>query len=345
MEKIKNQEPATKILLTFFSPSGFEIRKNYSGADWVFYLPLDTLSNAAKFIEIVKPQKAIFVKYEFWFNYLEVLYKKNIPTYFISVNVRPNHYFLKSYGAWALKQLKKVTHFFVQNKSSFDLLLKAGVTQCTIAGDTRFDRVLDISTEAKKLPVIEKFSADKKVIVAGSTWRDDEKLLAHWMKEQSTTYKDVRLIIAPHEIDEESLRELELIFSHSKSIRYSVAEEATFQNFDVLLIDNIGMLASLYNYATICYIGGGFGKGIHNILEAAVFGKPVLFGPNFHKFEEAKELIGMGGATSITNYKQLISLADMLLLDEKKYREQCEISRTFVQDKCGAVERIVKRIR
>ena len=195
------------------------------------------------------------------------------------------------------------------------------------------------------MPVIEKFCADKKVIVAGSTWRDDEKLLAHWMKEQSTTYKDVRLIIAPHEIDEESLRELELIFSHSKSIRYSVAEEATFQNFDVLLIDNIGMLASLYNYATIAYIGGGFGKGIHNILEAAVFGKPVLFGPNFHKFEEANELIGKGGATSITNYKQLISLADMLLLDEKKYREQCEISRTFVQDKCGAVERIVKRIR
>ena len=344
MEQLKFRDPKAKILLTFFSPSGYEIRKDYAGADWVFYLPLDTVSYARKFIEIVKPEKVFFVKYEFWFNYLDVLFQKKIPTYFISVNVRPDHYFLKWYGSWALGQLKKVNHFFVQNQISYDLLFNAGITQCSIAGDTRFDRVIEISKGAKTLPLIEKFCSGKSVIVAGSSWREDEKLLAELMEVQSTEYKVQRLIVAPHEIEENSLRAVEAIFSASKIIRYSKAEISSIANFEVLLIDNIGMLSSLYKYSTISYIGGGFGKGIHNILEAAVFGKPVLFGPNFQKFEEAKELIKQGGAITNSTFSELENVVYGLVSDQKKYREKCEIARAFVHDNSGAVDKILKKI-
>ncbi len=344
LEKIKFLNPNSKILLTFFSPSGFEIRKNYAGADWVFYLPLDSYSNAKRFVELVKPDKVIFVKYEFWFNYLEVLSTKKISTYFISVNVRPDHYFLKWYGSWALNRLKTVTHFFVQNKSAYDLLSKAGINACTIAGDTRFDRVIAISKSVKSIPGLADFCGDKKIIVAGSTWRDDEKILATWMLNKSKDDKEKRLIIAPHEINEKSLQEVEQIFSASKIIRYSAIKNKLTDSYEILLIDNIGMLSSVYNYSTICYIGGGFGKGIHNVLEAAVFGKPLVFGPSYQKFEEAKTLLNLGGATSVSSHEELNTIFSQLLSDEKKYREQSLITQKFVHDNAGAVNRILEII-
>lgn len=343
LEKLKSQSPNTKFLLTFFSPSGYEIRKNYAGADWVFYLPIDSKKNAQRFIDIVKPTTAIFVKYEFWFNYLDALYQKKIPCYFISVNIRGDHYFLKWYGSWALKQLRKVTHFFVQNQSSVNLLTNVGITNCTLAGDTRFDRVIEISKQAKIYPEIARFCANKKVLVAGSTWPEDEKLIAQWMQQTDSKNKNHVVLIAPHEINEQSLIATESIFKDLKCLRYSKLK--TSQNegesYDVLIIDNIGMLSSLYNYSNICYIGGGFGRGIHNILEAAVFGKPILFGPHFQKFEEAIALIKRGGATSISTSEELNSHLAELQNNEKKYREQCLISQEFVRDNAGAAERIV----
>ena len=349
IESLKKQQPEVKILLTFFSPSGYEIRKNYSGADWVFYLPLDTRSNAKEFVSIVNPAKAIFVKYEFWFHYLQELHAKNIPIYFVSVNVRANHYFLKPYGKWALKQLKNVTHFFVQNITSFDLLTNAGITQCTIAGDTRFDRVYTISQFAQNFPLVAKFPNDSKIIVAGSTWHEDEKLLSKLLLEfQSANSKpetrNLKLIVAPHEIDEPNLKQVEAIFSTSKIIRYSKASNTNLADYDVLLIDNIGMLSSLYQHATLCYIGGGFGKGIHNILEAAVFGKPILFGPNYQKFEEAKTLVSLGGAIVIEDFNSLQKAIQPLLNDENMYLQKCNISKSFVLENLGAVDKILKAI-
>ena len=349
IENLKKQQPEVKILLTFFSPSGYEIRKNYSGADWVFYLPLDRRSNAKEFVTIVNPAKAIFVKYEFWFHYLQELHANNIPTYFVSVNVRADHYFLKPYGKWALKQLKNVTHFFVQNKTSFDLLTNAGITQCTIAGDTRFDRVYTISQFAQNFPLVAKFPNDSKIIVAGSTWHEDEKLLSKLLLEfQSANSKpetrNLKLIVAPHEIDEANLKQVEDIFSALRTIRYSKAINANLADCDVLLIDNIGMLSSLYQHATLCYIGGGFGKGIHNILEAAVFGKPILFGPNYQKFEEAKTLVSLGGAIVIEDFNSLQKAVQPLLNDENIYLQKCNISKNFVLENLGAVDKILKAI-
>ena len=349
IESLKKQQTEVKILLTFFSPSGYEIRKNYSGADWVFYLPLDTRSNAKEFVSIVNPAKAIFVKYEFWFHYLQELHANNIPTYFVSVNVRADHYFLKPIGKWALKQLKNVTHFFVQNITSFDLLTNAGITQCTIAGDTRFDRVYTISQFAQNFPLVAKFPNDSKIIVAGSTWHEDEKLLAKLLFEfQSANSKpetrNLKLIVAPHEIDETNLKQVEEIFFALKPIRYSKVNNTDLADYDVLLIDNIGMLASLYQHATLCYIGGGFGKGIHNILEAAVFGKPILFGPNYQKFEEAKTLVSLGGAIVIEDYNALQKAVQTLLNDENMYLEKCNISKNFVLENLGAVDKILKAI-
>lgn len=351
IEALRIERPQSKILLTFFSPSGYEIRKNYSSADWVYYLPSDTIQNAKEFIKIVKPSMAVFVKYEFWFNYLSELSFLKIPTYFISVNIRPDHYFFKWYAKWALNQLKSVTHFFVQNQTSSQLLHSAGIHQNSIAGDTRFDRVSAIAKEAKSIPIIEKFCNNQLVLVAGSTWLQDEKLLAALFlnlqksSEQNKGQEQIKFIIAPHEIREQRMSEIAIVFSKQKCMRYSQLTNTTDLNLvNVLLIDNIGMLSSLYRYASIAYIGGGFGKGIHNILEAAVFGKPLLFGPNYIKFEEAKMLLQLGGASSIKSELDLTQVVSELLFNQKKYREQCLISQNFVHDNSGALEKILKLI-
>lgn len=338
LEKYKITHPKTKTLLTFFSPSGYEIRKNYKSADWVFYLPADTQFNSHHFLTHVKPKAAFFVKYDFWFNYLHFLAQFKIPTYFISVNLRPSHYFFKWYGTWALNHLKNVSHFYTQNNASSKLLEHSGIHQCTVAGDTRFDRVIALSKEKKEFPFLEKFCSEKHILVAGSTWPEDEKLLA---KLQNLNLK---LILAPHEILEENCTSIEDLFAKQNVIRFSRATVESLDKCDVLLIDSIGILGFIYRYASICYIGGGFGKGIHNVLEATVYGKPVFFGPNYLKFNEALELIQLGAATSVNSINKLQSSVQELLSNEKKYREQCLIAEKYVHGKGGAVDIILNSI-
>lgn len=342
MEKLKSQQPDVKILLTFFSPSGYEIRKNYSGADFIFYLPMDTPSNSKRFIEIVNPQKVFFVKYEFWFNYLTELKNKNIPTYLVSGIFRENHHFFKSTGAWFRKQLSSFTHFFLQDQKSLELLNSIGYKNTTLCGDTRFDRVFEVSKNAKQLDLVKLFVENYKTIILGSSWLEDERMIS---KFQISNFK---LIIAPHEIAEKHLSSIEaqfipLLRGAGVCLRYSLATEKNISDAKILIIDNIGMLSSLYQYGTIAFIGGGFGKGIHNILEAATFGLPVIFGPNYHKFVEAKELIKLGGAFSIKDISEFEKTM-LLLSDEQVLKTASQISRMYVQGRVGATDKILAKI-
>lgn len=340
MEKLKLQRPEVKILLTFFSPSGYEIRKNYSGADFIFYLPMDTRSNAKKFIEIANPQKVFFVKYEFWFNYLSELKNKNIPTFLVSGIFREDHHFFKSTGAWFRKQLSSFSHFFLQDEKSVKLLNSIGYTNATLCGDTRFDRVFEVAKSVKQIDLVKLFVEDKKVMIVGSSWLEDEKIISDFRFQIS----GFKLIIAPHEIDEKHLVAIETQFKinnqQSTILRYSLANESNIKESKILIIDNIGMLSSLYQYGTIAFIGGGFGKGIHNILEAATFGLPVIFGPNYQKFTEAKELIKLGGAFSINDVSEFEKTMS-LLSDEQVLKTASQISRMYVQGRVGATEKIL----
>lgn len=347
IEKLKLQQPDVKILLTFFSPSGYEIRKNYAGADYIFYLPMDTPSNARKFIEIVKPQKVFFVKYEFWFNYLNELKSKNISTYLVSGIFRDNHHFFKSTGGWFRKQLSAFTHFFLQDDKSMKLLNSIGYTNTTLCGDTRFDRVFEVSKNAKQLDLVKRFVGNSKTIIAGSSWPEDENIISKFNPD-SYWDQNFKLIIAPHEIHEKHLAAIEaefipLLRGVGMCLRYSKANESNIKEAKVLIIDNIGMLSSLYQYGTIAFIGGGFGKGIHNILEAATFGLPVIFGPNYQKFAEAKELIKLGGAFS-TNDVAEFEKTMQLLSDEQVLKTASQISKMYVQGRVGATDKILSKI-
>ena len=326
-----------KIVLTFFSPSGYEIRKNYQSADYIFYLPIDTPSNARKFIETIKPTTVFFVKYEFWFNYLQELKSKNIPTYLVSGIFRENHYFFKGYSSWFRGQLKCFSHFYLQDEKSRELLKTIGYTNTTFAGDTRFDRVADIAANVKSFPLIEQFKQDKNILITGSSWREDEDLISRFK------LGSFKLIIAPHEIDENHIKSILELFKSSTIVRYSKANEANVKAADVLIIDNIGMLSSLYQYGTIAYIGGGFGKGIHNILEAATFGLPTIFGPNYQKFNEAKELIHLGGAFSITNAAEFENTMQ-LLSNKSVLKTASNQSKQYVQSRVGATSKILNSI-
>ncbi|MFY9308937.1 MAG: glycosyltransferase N-terminal domain-containing protein [Bacteroidia bacterium] len=343
MEQIKRENQENKILLTFFSPSGYEVRKNYSGADFIFYLPADTASNAARFISVVKPSKVLFVKYEFWFNYLNELKNQKVPTYLVCGIFRPDQHFFKNYGFWFRKHLNAFMHFYLQNEASESLLKSIGYQNATVAGDTRFDRVIEITKTAKDIPLINQFIGAKSVIVAGSTWQPDIERISH-IPFQDAEYK---LIIAPHEISETSIRTTISLFEKSSSdlniMRYSVATEKTVAAANILIIDNIGMLSSLYQYGTIAYIGGGFGKGIHNILEPATFGLPVIFGPNYDKFNEAKELIKAGGAFSIASAAELQKLLGFLNKDTLKAASFA--SKNYVASNAGATLRIMNAIK
>lgn len=335
MERLRSTHPEFKIILTFFSPSGYEVRKNYAGADLVCYLPLDTPSNVKRFMNLVKPQKAIFIKYEFWPNFLMYCKKHRIPTYVVSANFRPDQLFFKWYGVKYANILKSFEYLFVQDAESKKLLNKIGVHKVEIAGDTRFDRVLEIASQKKDLPLVASFKAASKLIVAGSSWPKDEDLLLQYIKE-NPQYK---LLLAPHEIGEDHLAEIEAKAEIS-TVRYSKASMDDIANSSCLIIDNIGMLSSVYQYADVAYIGGGFGVGIHNILEAAVYGIPVVFGPNYEKFREARELINQGGAFSITEYWQLQSTLDWLLLGS----DAGEKARKYVETNTGATEQIVSLV-
>ncbi len=339
IEKIKKEKNGIKILLTFFSPSGYEVRKNYNQADYIYYLPSDTPAAARKFISLVNPHAAIFVKYEFWFNYLNELKKQQIPTYLICGIFREDQHFFKSYGAWFRGRLSTFTHFFLQDTASEKLLNAIGYNNTTVAGDTRFDRVIEISKSAREINFIKEFIADKKVIIAGSTWDEDIRILSG-IQFQQAGYK---LIIAPHEITEASIYSTIQQFNNSTILRYSQTNKHNILAADILIIDNIGTLSSLYRYGTIAFVGGGFGKGIHNVLEAAVFGLPVIFGPNYYKFNEANELIDKGGAFSVSSVDELRKTID-LLNNDNVLRMASFVAKNYVLSQAGATEKILNSI-
>jgi 3-deoxy-D-manno-octulosonic-acid transferase len=337
IEKLKNIFPEKRILVTFFSPSGYNIRKNYDVADYVFYLPLDTKKNAKRFIEIWNPSVAIFVKYEFWNNYINELNISKIPIISISSIFRKKQRFFRSYGGWFKNQLKKITYFFLQNKESVDLLNSIGITNAIVSGDTRFDRVFEIQQNPKPFPDIENFIQGSIVIVAGSTWQKDYDLLVPLVNEK---FEGIKYIIAPHEINKDAISQLQKRIS-GKSVRLSDTDKTGFPEAQVLIIDEIGILSNVYQYASVAYVGGGFGKGIHNILEAAVFGMPVFFGPNYKKFEEARELIKYGGAFAVNNEKEFIGLTYKVLSNYNLLKEISEVAKEYVRLKKGASDKIV----
>ncbi|MDR0694761.1 MAG: 3-deoxy-D-manno-octulosonic acid transferase [Prevotellaceae bacterium] len=339
MEAYRNRFPAHKILLTFFSPSGYEIRKNYTGADWVLYLPLDTPRNARRFVTTVKPKIVIFIKYDFWHNLLHALKKQAIPVYVASAIFRPPQAFFQWYGGFFRKMLHAYRYLFVQNEASKELLASIGITNVFVTGDTRFDRVWQLAQTPEKLPVIENFSAGQPTIIAGSTWlADEEKLAAAFAVLPANT----KLVIVPHEIHEEHLAAIAKYFAPFGVTRYSMGRGARDTGDSlvhrVLVLDTIGMLSSVYRYGTVAYIGGGFGAGIHNTLEAAVYGIPVVFGPNYQRFREAGDLISQGGAACYTTGKELAGILQKWLAGN----HAGNTNRQYVAQHCGATEAILK---
>jgi len=333
LEDLKRDYPDKKIIITFFSPSGYEIRKNYELADGVFYLPLDTNKNAAEFIRLVDPEIAIFTKYEFWYHYFKTLNDHQIPLIIISGIFRPDQVFFKWYGGFYRRLLGLVTHFFVQNEQSVSLLKKINLQNVSLSGDTRFDRVAENSKTPKHLSLVEKFCGDFPIFIAGSTWPQDEQLLAELLQQ----HPDWKFIIAPHEIGESHLQQvLKLI---PGAARYThLSETNTALDQQVLVIDNIGLLSSVYQYGKIAYIGGGFGAGIHNTLEAAAFGLPVIFGPKYDKFQEAKDLIALKAAISIYSIEDLSAAFKKLQKDPNAGM----MAKKYVLDKTGSTDQIVK---
>ncbi len=340
IEKIHELYPEFKIFLTFFSPSGYEIRKNYSGADYIFYLPLDTRKNAKQFIDIVQPEKVLFIKYEFWYNYLAEIKSRGIPVYLCSAIFRDNQVFFSWYGVWFRNMLSFFTWFFVQNELSKSKLESIGFSNATISGDTRFDRVYDIATHSREIEAVKTFIGHRYCLVAGSTWQPDEELLSKYINDSQLP---IVYIIAPHEIDGTHILRLENSIQ-KKSIRFSEIKNNPVADYQVLIIDNIGMLSSLYRYGKVAYIGGGFGKGIHNILEAAAFGLPVIFGPNHNKFQEALDLVNQGGAFAISDFNSIKILLDTLFTDRKFLIESGQIAENFVKQNVGATDKILSHM-
>ncbi|MDC0249616.1 3-deoxy-D-manno-octulosonic acid transferase [Flavobacteriales bacterium] len=327
IETYKEKHPKHKILLTFFSPSGYEIRKNYKGANWVFYLPADTKKNAKHFISIVRPIKVIFIKYEFWFNYMSALKKHNIPFYSVSAIFRKEQVFFKY--KWFAKQLSNVSYFFVQDQSSKVLLQNIGFSNCIVAGNTCFDSVITNVKNAISIPLIEKFSKNRTTIICGSTWPKDETLLIRYIKD----HPENNYIIAPHE-----LQHISVLQKQTNALLFSKADNTSIRKSNVLIINNIGILPSIYQYGKLAYIGGGFGVGIHNILEAVTFGMPVVFGPNYQKFNEAIELINKKAAISISNYQELTSAINDFSAFDKK------IAINYIKENGGATNTILNQL-
>jgi 3-deoxy-D-manno-octulosonic-acid transferase len=345
LEELKAANPEQKIVLTFFSPSGYEVIKNYKGVDFVFYLPMDSLINAKRFLDAVNPSLVLWVKYEYWYYYLSALKNRNIPTLLVSGIFRKNQPFFKWYGEIWRKMLQSFTHFFVQNNESKALLATLGFTEnVSLNGDTRFDRVLEIAENFTAVQHIEAFCGNDTVIVAGSTWEEDEIELLHFVN----VHKNVKFIIAPHEIDKANLKDVKEEFP--LSIFYSELEGGRLKTDDgqpnILIIDNIGMLSRLYKYATVAYVGGGYGAdGIHNVLEAAVYGKPIVFGPVYEKFDEAIGLVDAGGAISIDGGPvKLETIFNRLLNNETERNERGEAAKQFVYENAGASKKIISFI-
>ena len=339
IERIRKEYPQYKILQTFFSPSGYEVRKNYDGADIVCYLPMDTPGNAKEFIELVNPCMVFFVKYEFWQNYLNTLYKKGISVYSVSSIFRPNQIFFRWYGKSYQQVLKTFAHLFVQNEESKKLLASIGVTNTTVVGDTRFDRVLDICAAAKQLPLVQKFKGDALTFVAGSSWGPDEDIFIQYFN----AHPEMKLIIAPHVVNDGHLKEI-MAKLQRPCVRYTQATEENVGKADCLIIDCYGLLSSIYRYGEISYVGGGFGVGIHNVLEAAVYGIPVIFGPNNKKFREAQHLLANKGGFEVNGYEDFKQLMDKFLTDEAYLRASGKAAGDYVKGNSGAMEKIMQYV-
>ena len=337
MERLRQEHPEYKILLTFFSPSGYEVRKNYEGADIICYLPLDTPVNAIRFLRLVRPVMAFFIKYEFWYNYLHILKHRHVPVYSVSSIFRPDQVFFKWYGRQYGRVLNCFTHFFVQNEVSKQLLEKIHITEVSVVGDTRFDRVLQIKEAAKQLSVVEAFKQDFKVFVAGSSWPPDEEIFIRYFNE----HKDWKLIIAPHVIGEDHLAQIESLLEGRKVVRYKDSTEEQVKDADVLIINCFGLLSSIYHYGDIAYVGGGFGVGIHNVLEAAVWDVPVFFGPNNQKFQEAQGLKAAGGGFDFKTYEEFAARMDRFLTDADERKTAGDAAGKFVQSLAGATEKVL----
>ena len=340
MERIRQEYPSYGILLTFFSPSGYEVRKNYEGADVICYLPFDKPQNVKKFLDLANPCMAFFIKYEFWKNYLDELHSRNIPVFSVSSIFRPQQAFFKWYGKDYAKVLRSFNHLFVQNDESRDLLKGIGIEEVTVAGDTRFDRVLQIRQQAKDLPLVEAFKQGKLTFVAGSSWQPDEDLFIEYFNH----HPEVKLIIAPHVIGEDHLQQI-IGKLEGKVVRYTQATLENVTDAHCLIIDCFGLLSSIYRYGEIAYIGGGFGAGIHNTVEAAVYGVPVIFGPNHQRFMEANDLIECGGAFSINDSNDLKALLNKLLSDKTFLQEAGNKAGTYVHSRAGATDIILKYLK
>ncbi|MBX2931133.1 MAG: 3-deoxy-D-manno-octulosonic acid transferase [Chitinophagaceae bacterium] len=349
LEKLKLLYPNYTFLLTFFSPSGYEAQKKYPHADWIFYMPMDSAHNAKKFLDIINPVLVLFVKYEYWYYYLTELNKRKIPLLLISGIIRKEQPFFKWYGGLYRKMLQCFTHIFVQDKNCVELLQQIGYTKnISIGGDTRFDRVLEIADKFEPIELVEKFIGHNKVIVAGSTWTDDDEVMAHY----ANTHTEVKFIIAPHEIEKERLNECLMFYKNAilfsdlqNSLTDITTTKSALQNPNVLIIDNIGMLSRLYQYATICYVGGGFGDdGVHNVLEAAVFKKPVIFGPEFSKYREAVELNDAKGSCSVHSALELEKILNQLFEDEILYTTTATNAANYVVSKSGATATVIEYI-
>ena len=354
IEKIKKEYPNYKILLTFFSPSGYEVRKNYEQADIVTYLPIDTVANAQRFLRIVRPVMAFFIKYEFWYNYLHILRHRNIPVYSVSSIFRPNQIFFRPYGRQYAAVLKCFSHFFVQNDLSKSLLAKIGINNVTVVGDTRFDRVLQIKDNSKKLPLVDKFIGNQdvklangvtnslhRVFVAGSSWLPDEEIFIKYFNE----HNDWKLIIAPHVIAGTHLRQILQLLKGKKVVLYTEATETNVADADVLVINCFGLLSSIYHYGDVAYVGGGFGVGIHNVLEAAVWGLPVVFGPNNKRFAEAQGLLASGGGFEIDNYEKFALIMDRFCSDKVFLQNSGNTAGSFVKQLSGATNKVFSDIK
>ena len=338
MEYLRKTHPEYKILLTFFSPSGYEVRKNYEGADIICYLPLDTIRNARRFLRAIKPVMAFFIKYEFWYNYLHILQHRGIPTYSVSSIFRPDQIFFQWYGKGYGRVLKCFTHFFVQNIESKNLLAKLDIHNVEVVGDTRFNRVLQIKEASKQLPIVEKFTENtSKVFIAGSSWLPDEEIFLKYFN----LHKDWKLIVAPHVIGEDHLAQIFELLKGRRVVRYTEATEENVKDAEVLIIDCFGLLSSIYHYGTISYVGGGFGVGIHNVLEAAVWDIPVIFGPNNKRFQEAQGLIMAGGGFEINDYQSFRDLMMRFETDEMFLQTSKKHAGEFVKGRAGATEKIM----
>ena len=345
MEQLRREHPEYKILLTFFSPSGYEVRKNYEGADIICYLPLDTILNARRFLRTIRPVMAFFIKYEFWYNYLHILRHRGVPVYSVSSIFRPGQVFFRWYGKQYSRVLKCFTHFFVQNEVSRELLATIGITDVSVVGDTRFDRVLQIKAAAKQLPIVEQFKGNNKCFIAGSSWQPDEEIFIPWLNE----HQDWKVVIAPHVIGEEHLQQIEHMLEGRKVVRYSTIEGQkpsanTIESADVLIIDCFGLLSSIYHYADVTYVGGGFGVGIHNTLEAAVWDVPVFFGPNNQRFQEAQGLKNCGAGLEIGNADDFRRYMQGFEEHPELMKELGEKAGAYVASLSGATDKILSHV-